>query len=192
MDDEPIYRNSVWNLCLWSRNESLMLSQSKKKKKKKITKMWTGPVCSEGQHLDETVGDSELTPSSDRRWDHRQRERPDQRSENRITLRHPGLTGRHQAASHLDDFLHPWRADHVGVRVEANLVHNGAVALQDHEGPVHHATRASFKRETMTQVVVVFLNTDSAKVREPWERKRKKIDTANMFRDAKTGIAAII
>lgn len=45
----------------------------------------------------------------------------------------------------LDDFLHARGADHVGVRVEADLVHYGAVTLQDHEGPVHHSTRASLK-----------------------------------------------
>lgn len=138
--------------------------------------MWTGPVCSQGQHLDETAGDSELTPSSDRRRDHRQRERTDQRSENRIALRHSGLTGRtrgrHQAASHLDDFLHPRRADHVGVRVEANLVHNGAVALQDHEGPVHHATRASFKREPWHRLL--FLSTPTAQRSESHEKEREE------------------
>lgn len=186
-------RNSVCNLCLWSRNESLMLSQSTKKKK--ITKMWTGPVCSEGQHLDETVGDSELTPSSDGSRDHRQRERTDQRSENRIALQHSGQTGRtrgrHQAASHLDDFLHPWRADHVGVRVEANLVHNGAVTLQDHEGPVHHTTRASFKREPWHRLL--FFSTLIAQRSESHEKgRKKKIDQADMFRDAKTGITTII
>lgn len=49
-----------------------------------------------------------------------------------------------QLFTHLDDLLHARGADHVGVRVEANLVHDGAVALQDHESPVHHTTRASF------------------------------------------------
>lgn len=54
------------------------------------------------------------------------------------------LQGVQQLFTHLDDLLHARGADHVGVRVEANLVHDGAVALQDHESPVHHTTRASF------------------------------------------------
>ena len=39
---------------------------------------------------------------------------------------------------HLDDLLHARGADHVGVGVEADLVDDGAVAFEDHEGPVHH------------------------------------------------------
>lgn len=50
-------------------------------------------------------------------------------------------------STYLDDFLHARRADHVGVRVEANLVHYGAVTLQDHERPVYHTAGASFKGE---------------------------------------------
>lgn len=33
------------------------------------------------------------------------------------------------------------------MRVEANLVHYGAVTLQDHERPVYHTTRATLKEE---------------------------------------------
>lgn len=47
--------------------------------------------------------------------------------------------------TNLDDFLYAGGADHVGVRVEADLVHDGAVTLQDHECPVHHT--ASWKDE---------------------------------------------
>lgn len=34
------------------------------------------------------------------------------------------------------------------MRVEADLVHYGAVPLQDHESPVHHTARASLKGKT--------------------------------------------
>lgn len=52
------------------------------------------------------------------------------------------------SSTDLDDLLHARGADHVGLRVEANLVHDGAVALQDHEGTVDHAARASWKTQT--------------------------------------------
>lgn len=48
----------------------------------------------------------------------------------------------------LDDFLYARRADHVGVWVEADLVHYGAVTLQDHESAIHHAPRPSLKAKT--------------------------------------------
>lgn len=48
--------------------------------------------------------------------------------------------------THLDDFFHTRGADHVCVRVEADLVDDGAVALEDHERAVHHAASCQAKR----------------------------------------------
>ena len=48
--------------------------------------------------------------------------------------------------THLDDFLHARGADHVGVRVEAHLVHDGPMALQDHERTVYHPACAPLKK----------------------------------------------
>lgn len=50
---------------------------------------------------------------------------------------------RWRSFTNLDDFLYAGGADHVSVRVEADLVHDRAVTLQDHECPVHHT--ASWK-----------------------------------------------
>ena len=44
----------------------------------------------------------------------------------------------------LDDLLHARGAHHVRVRVEPDLVDDGAVALQNHEGTVHHAPWATW------------------------------------------------
>lgn len=49
--------------------------------------------------------------------------------------------------TYLDDFLHTGGADHVCVRVEADLVDYGAVTLQDHESSVNNTTRASLKEK---------------------------------------------
>lgn len=49
------------------------------------------------------------------------------------------------------------------MRVEANLVHYGAVTLQDHESPVYHTTRASLKEE---HDVGLFIVTLADKIRE--------------------------
>lgn len=56
-----------------------------------------------------------------------------------------------RVTTNLNDLLHPRGADHVRVRVKADLIHDGPMTFQNHKSPVHHSTRTSCRdRERMS------------------------------------------
>ncbi len=56
-----------------------------------------------------------------------------------------------RVTTNLNDLLHPRGADHVRVRVKADLIDDGPMTFQNHKRPVHHSTQTSCRdRERMS------------------------------------------
>ena len=55
------------------------------------------------------------------------------------------LKGQKGKVPHLDDLFYTRRADHVGVGVKSDLVHNRPMPFQHHEGSVDHPTNATWE-----------------------------------------------
>lgn len=58
------------------------------------------------------------------------------------------LQGQKGKVPHLDNLLYTRRADHVGVGVKSNLVHDRPMPFQHHEGSVDHPPDTTWEYRT--------------------------------------------